>query len=283
MKRIRFGSIAAMVAIAAACGADAYGQHSTGPKEGQNTTGTFEDVKSPPMKESQIGDTTWMIHINGDPSTGGVAGVTNGMTNYAGFLFDLQYDGGETSFVGLSPAGPHTHIEPPLGVAKLEVEFQGSQDRWHVVEPLALWIAPDQAKGSGITLDNSQVTALMHLRFHAKNTTTANNSDIDIRISQLGIIRHNTEQGVTVRLQASDWIYLTTQDGGAFAEWGQGNWVHVQDTQAFSVPPSGFYATGQSKGRATGYGIEHVPEPASFGLLIAGAVAVGIGRMRKRV
>ncbi len=270
---------AAAVTVAVAGGA--YAQHSTGPIAGMDPVnpGDFNDVKSPPLATSQEHNTTWMIHIDSIATNP----PTLGIQNYAGFLFDLQYDGEEMSFISLLPTGPHSGIEQPFGPITNTVSFNGSNNIMNTVEPLAVWVPQAIAQASGTVVDNSQVLSLFHVRLHAKNTSTANNSDIDVRISQLGVIRHNTQAGVVVTLQASDWVYVSGNFPGApFAQYGEGEWVHVSDTGVFSVPPSAFYATNASKGPNAGLGIEHVPEPASIGLLIGGGLLLAVGRLRRR-
>ncbi len=269
------------VAVSWCLVASAHGQHGTGPTNGFDTDADkFVDVKSPPLKESDTWGTLWSIHINDNqgPAPGGVS-------NYAGFLFDLQYDGGEVSSLTMFPSGPHAVFSLPGGGVADTLSFAGSDGNHHTVQPLAVWVDPAVAVGSGTFLPNSQVTSLFFVEFHAKNTTPANNSDLDIHISQLGVIRHNVDQGVVVTLQASDWVYLVAnQPGASFAPFGQGTWVHLSDTTIVTnMPPSAFYATARSLGEAASYGIEHVPEPASFGLLIAGAACCAVGRFRRSV
>ncbi len=267
----------------------AWGQNSTGPKRGINSlTNEFNDVKSPPLQESDIWGTTWMIHIEAPNLPGG----TGAITNYAGFLFDLQYDGHEVSELGVLPSGPHVALElPGAGGLTDFALFLGSNSTVQRVEPVAAWIDPGLAIQSGMTLPNSLVTTLVHVTFHAKNTTTAYNSDTDIHISQLGVIRHvpfgQTSQ--IVSLPASAWVYATPDNDPALSQinWasgpGGGVWKHIAVDKNVHIFGSAFWATPIFNGHAASYGIEHVPEPATIGLLAAGMVAIGIGRMRRRV
>ncbi len=206
-----------------------HGQNSTGPAGGVDpATGEFNDLKSPPLKTSDLWGTACMIHINDPNAPAGIPAITN----YAGFLFDLEYDGSEVFDIGILPAGPHTHIEIPGLVpnspgflTSQSWFFFGSDNQVHREEPLAAWINPAQAMASGIILDNSQVTSLVFVDFHAKNTTTANNSDIDIRVSQLGVIRHvpSIQQSQFAVLPASAWVYVTPDNDPALSQvvWAQ--------------------------------------------------------------
>ena len=267
--------------VAMAVTASLQAQHDTGPKTGFDPAANrFVDVKGPRLSDSDTASTEWGIHID-DGS--GIA--TGGVPNYAGFLFDLQYDGGEVSDLSLAPLGIHAVFELPGAAGGLEPAptFQGSNGQSIIVQPIAIWIQTFDAQASGLFQQNSQYLPLMSVQYHAKNTTPANNSDLDIKISQLGIIRHATGVGQVVQLHASDWIYAVSPNSDAApAQFGQGTWVHLVNDQVFTLPPSGFYATAGNLGLAAAYGIEHVPEPASLGLLAAGAVAVAIGRVRRR-
>ena len=202
-------------AVALWLGSTGFAQHSTGPAQGQSAnpdgTITFVDVKPPPLATSQQYGTGWMIHIQ--DNTPGVP--VPGVSNYAGFLFDLQYDGAELSSISASAVGIHVGVEAPGGPITNTVSFPGSQSVSVTQEPLAAWIAAADAQASGIFIQNSTLMPLVNVRLHAKNTTTANNSDIDVKVSQLGVIRHNIAQGVAVELKASDWVYLTNPAVGA--------------------------------------------------------------------
>ncbi len=272
----------------------AWGQNSTGPLEGTlSATADFTDVKSPPLKDSDTWGTTWMMHVN-VPNLPGATGISN----YAGFLFDLEYDGHEVSSLIVSPGGHHVGIEIPGGgggtftsnAIGSVITFPGSQSSIQKVSPIALWIDPGLAIESGINLQNSQIITLMHVSFHAKSTTPANNSDIDIHVSQLGVIRHVpfTQSSQFAHLPASAWVYVTGDIDPALSQikWasgpGGGVWKHLSVAKDVHLQGSAFWATPIHNGHAASYGIEHVPEPATFGLLAAGVIAIGIGRMRRR-
>jgi hypothetical protein len=133
-------------------------------------------------------------------------------------------------------------------------------------------------------LPTSYVLPLFQLTGHAKNTTPANNGDIDIAVSFLGVIQHNTATTV-FHFVNSMWMYVVPGAPGTI-QWaapGEGQWVHALGSTSILVPASAFYATNAFyDGNAAGYGIQHLPEPISAGLMLAGLGAVVAGRRRRR-
>jgi hypothetical protein len=247
-----------------------------GPLSGFNpATELFDDVYSPPLTTSDTFATTWAMHVEAPF-----------IPHYAGFLFDITYDGHELSSLSLLPAPPHALVEPdyaPVPGLLPAWTFQGSMSSSPHLSPLAVWIPPTSALNSGIQLPTSFVLPLFQLVGHAKNTTPANNGDIDISISFLGVIQHNATPA-TFHFANSMWVYVVPGSPGVY-QWaapGEGQWLHVPGSSSIFVPPSAFYATNFYYAGAAGYGIEHLPEPISAVLMLAGLGAVVAGRRRRR-
>jgi hypothetical protein len=227
---------------------------STGPIPGYlDQAPWFEDVKSPPLAESDWFAVTWGMH------------VTYAFTNYAGLLFDLAYDGAETSVLNVSPAGPHVGNT---------YELFGSECGWTVAFPVSVW--HPNAVNSGATVNSSSLVPAFFLSGHAKATTTGNNSDIDITASVWQIL-HIVQSG-TYQVAASDWLYLTMGGVNFESQPMMGTWFHPTSTMQMFIPASAFLATNAWIDNAGGYGIEHIPEPLSALLLMAGAGALVRGR-----
>jgi hypothetical protein len=230
----------------------------------------FEDAKSPPLRNSDTFATQWGMHI------------TSAFGNYAGFLFDLQYDGNEMSYVNVTPAGPHIGIQVP-GVPGIlpGATFPGSQSSVQVVSPVALWIDPAVAAQSGIYLGSSSLVPLFNITGHAKNTTPLNNSDIDITVSAWQILHIVTSGDYLLR--PGSWVYWDASLNWAAP--GTGTWYYIVGTTTVSwfIPQSAFVATNRYITNTGGYGIEHVPEPVSILLLVGGVGAFATGRRRRRI
>jgi hypothetical protein len=247
----------------------------TGPIDGFDPVNqTFADVKSPPLRDSEVFATEWGMH------------VTLGFTNYAGILFDLKYDGHELSALTLVPKGPHVKLEPPPpaagpggGLAE-NLTFEGSQSSPQTVGPIAAWIDPAVAQETGMTVETSTVVPLFLIEGQAKNTATRYNSDVDIHVSPWQIL--HIVEGANYNVHSSDWIYVT--ENGDFANTpGAGRWVHnTGGGTTMFIPASAFVATAAAFTAAAGYGIEHVPEPAAIALLLAGLGLVYLGRRCRR-
>lgn len=244
-----------------------------GPITGHTGCGIFEDVKSPPLATSEPFQTTWALHAVG------------AVSNYAGFLFSLTYDSHEMSFLSVHEVGIHTGgIEYDGGLVS-GVTFPGSQSGMEMVLPIAVWIDPSSAMYSGIPLVTSSLVPLFQVVGHAKNTTTAYNSDVDIVASGLYILHNNEAQsGVPVNIDL--WVYVNTGLTNWTSVPGQGVWVRASSLTPAStlfIPQSAFYAFSGCAGVAeAGFGIEHVPEPMSMLMLLSGAGALLVGRRRRR-
>jgi hypothetical protein len=200
--------------------------------------------------------------------------ITFAFTNFAGLLFDLTYDGHETSLLNVGPAAPYQMYGPTGGPLDF-IELPGSISESPTVFPMSVW-HPNAAQ-SGTLVESSGMYPLFWVSGHAKNTTPLNNSDIDITISVWQIL-HIVNSG-TYGASPSDYFYMTM--GGQNYEMipGMGTWVHNTHTIVF-LPASAFVATNAWISNVAGYGIEHVPEPVSLLLLVGGAGALLVGRRR---
>jgi hypothetical protein len=239
-----------------------------GPIGGYDGSGWFYDVKSPPLQYSDAFHTTWALH------------VSDTQWHYAGFLFDLTYDGEELSFLSLHEVSPHTAIEYDGGGLGSGVTFQGSQNSLQERGPIAVWINTEDAMNSGICVETSQLVGLFQIVGHAKNTTAANNSDIDIWADGW-VIKHKSDTVYSFYVPSSVYIYVTDSADGWETVPGQGMWLHVDTGFTTTIPASAFIAY-KSVCNAAGFGIEHVPEPASIVMLLSGAGVALAGRVRRR-
>jgi hypothetical protein len=239
----------------------------------------FYDVKSPRLEESQNFSTNWILHVSWTA------------TNYCGFLIDLQYDGLEMSSITLQPLAPHMWVEPPGGGALFSfVGFAGSQPGMTTVSPIAFWINPTQAAGSGMTIHHTDILPMFRVAGHVKAVpnpphSEVVNSDVDITIS-VWDIWHIAQPGAYT-LFPSDWVYKTIGGMNWEFEPGFGKWIHNPDTVVTFVPASAFIATGMSHSNVAGYGIDHYAaptpiEPLSIILVLGGVGAVVAGRLRQK-
>jgi hypothetical protein len=231
---------------------------------------TFHDVKSPLLSSSGWAYTTWAVHLAWE------------YPHYAGMVFRLTFDGHEISSLGLRESGPHTMMEVP-GVhgALSGYTFPGSQSSEQVISPIAIWISASQAMGSGISLNTlSTPISLFHLSAHVKNSCAADNSDIDVTVTPF-VIWHNY-LSVTWQLGNSAWVYKTVSGTNWEMTPGAGYWFPASGLTF--VPVSAFFAIGAPDDlrNVAGFGIEHIPEPASLLLLLGGAGAMVTGRLRRR-
>jgi hypothetical protein len=130
---------------------------------------------------------------------------------------------------------------------------------------------------SGITLPSSTLIPLFQILGHAKNTTPAYNSDTDINLIGVPFL-HNLDP--VTHLTAPVFGYLTPSLNTWAVVPGQGVWATVG--VSWTIPPSAFFAPIGATVVGPGYGIEHVPEPMSVLLLLAGTGTVLVGRTRRR-
>jgi hypothetical protein len=260
--------VIAALCTAARAGGEAF-VHFTGPLAGYDgATGQFADVKTPALTNTGTYATTWAVHF-------GDLGFP--FDNYAGMLFDLKFDGAEISYLNLSLAGPHNSltVQGVTGVF-IGLSVQTPLSAQSTLSKLAVW--HPSATNGGTSVSASSIMNLFRLNGYVRNTTAQNNSDIDITIVPY-VIRHNQTSAMAV-LGQSVWMYRTSL--GGWAQPGQGTWVHVTTAVSTSLPASAFYAFGGTIVNTGGYGIEHMPEPASLLLLLGGAGAMVTGRLRRR-
>ena len=128
----------------------------------------------------------------------------------------------------------------------------------------------------------------VHGSGHAKNTNTANNSDIDITISPFVIL--HAAVATSFHFTTSAWVYATP--GGAPAPvTAPGSWVSVSASTILLFPNSGmaaFPALGTLLGgtasvaNLAGYGIEHIPTPMGVVTGLLGLGLISIGRVRRQ-
>ena len=239
------------------------------------------DIKSPPLRDSEVWTLTVDYHSPGIP-------------NYAGALMKMHVlDAQEVDVDKIVPvlAGTGIVYTDPFGPR--------SQNEQSV--PLLFTAWDPNAAQSGIDLPDSQIIPVFDIELHAKNTDPRNNSDVDLTAMVLNIrhLQHTPVGSQYLTLQPSDWAYgFPGQNPIALSEIptqnpepGQGTWYHVDpaawpDGKQFHVqasfPGSFFYATQVLAGTVWKIGIEHVPEPVGIGLMLSGACAVGAAMLCRR-
>jgi hypothetical protein len=156
----------------------------------------------------------------------------------------------------------------------------------------ATWWHP-AATMSGITMQPSSVINFGRWTIQARNTTPANNSDVDMSAWASSIIHLGSQVSQVITLFPSWYIWATSSfeptPGEPFPEnpphpdQGIGHWVHLGFTVQYHATPlhgSGFYS--MPIGGAT-LGIEHVPAPGVWMMmLVSGGVLLGRRRGGRR-
>jgi hypothetical protein len=249
-------------------------------------------IKTPPLAESESIQLSVGTHIPFAPPWAGYAGAIV----KAHLLDNQELD--VTSFHPLLP------VRTPGGTLPASVPVPnpfGPPSANAQSVPISVTYWNPNAQNSGIPVWTSQFIPLATLALHAKNTTPANNSDVDATFMFWNIwhiVAGTQFASQFLRLNPSDRIWVTSninsvgQIHNALSGFDlnkptpfspTAHWLHILDTVTFHLtggPGSTFYATFVG---TVGLGIEHVPEPAS-GLLVAGgllALALG-GRARQR-
>jgi len=227
--------------------------------------GVETDFKTPPLRDSDVFTVPLAIH-NQD------AGV---VLNWAGALVGVHVlDNQEVDIDGINSPWWPSLIPSPFGdrsenVQSVMAVFQA----WH-----------PNAQNSGIDLQQSQNMHVFDVTLHAKNTDPINNTDQDIGL-RFWNIRHlgAGPGGISIFLDASDWVYGTEFFNPIQASFfppnppapGDGTWYLLAEPKTFQTVGAGsaFVAT---LANTAAIGVEHVPEPAGFVLVICGAGAAGM-------
>jgi hypothetical protein len=178
------------------------------------------------------------------------------------------------------------------------MNVQSQPREWHEVIPSAFQ--------SGVDVPPSHLYRVADLKLHVKGTNNpADNSDVDVQV-RLWNIWH-FRQGFTsmnVPLRPSDrlWVASPFQSTDQFPHLpdstrelpppptipisedptGAAHWLHVQNPGLFHMYGSQFYAT---LARTFNIGIDHIPEPATGGLVGLGVFCAVMGlrsRWRRR-
>ena len=154
---------------------------------------------------------------------------------------------------------------------------------------------------SGLNVSTSSTFFLGDVAIHVKNSTIANNSDIDLTFMLWNIWHLRT--GTTfasqiITLDPSDriWVPSSINDpsqlhtassllalppGGSLAN-PNSHWLHLNQPWLIHLTGSfgsGFYATGAG---TLNLGIEHVPEPTTGALIGTGFLLLGASRYLRR-
>jgi hypothetical protein len=240
----------------------------SGPIAGWNGS-IFEDVKTLPLSDTDFFNTDWGMH------------VTYAFTNYAGFLFELQYDADEMTNITFRPAGPHAGLEHSRQyLVRSILDYNDGTPNWGT--PPA-WIAAwaSDATVSGIPVGTSELIPLFNVTGHATNTTPLNNSDIDVTLPEVWQILHIVNTG-TYQVKAGDWIYKDRFQIDFKATPGLGRWWQQAVTTTVEIPASFFVATNDFIQNAAGLGIEHIPTPGAWALIASGLGLGALARRRRR-
>jgi len=224
--------------------------------------------KTRPLSDSEDYAIDWYAHASED------------MANWAGVVFKSHMlDTSEVDSLWITTFPGHLS----------QTTVAGPNANSHAVT--ATWWHPD-ATASGVTMSESDVTSNPFARwdFKAANTTVAGNSDADLSLIACNIF--HLAEGKTMTLFESDYVWATSGSnpvqGEPFPENPphpdnpNGLWQHVAFTTVYTVTApfaSNFYATFSG---ATLVGVDHVPEPATALLLVAGGCAALMFAWRAR-
>jgi len=248
----------AVLLIAAPAWADSIGPGGTW----NAADGSFGVLKTPPMSNSQMFTVPISYHS------------TVAYSNWAGVIMDLNIDPNPTEAhfqgaAGVPPDPTRPGTFPTVGGMPLPVPtvtFWSTQ-----------WFNSGANNGPA-----SQPFPIGALVFHASNTDPINNSDVDITFSAWNIWHvTSAEQSQVVEVPASIWLYVRPgETWGQPVEPGQGYWVHNETPFTAHVVASLFWATNAFIGGQGGIGVEHIPEPASVALVLAGLGTAVLARRR---
>jgi hypothetical protein len=246
----------------------------------------FPVIKTPPLADSDSIVLPVSTHIPFAPPWAGYAGAivkTHLLDNTEMDVTNVHFNLPVRTPSGTFPAS--VSIPNPFG--------QPSANFTSVPISVTYW--QPNAQQSGISVMTSQNIPLATVTIHAKNTTPANNSDVDATFMFWNIwhIRGGTGSTTQVRLKPSDrlWVFSNVTLGQLhdpasvfrFPPSGpspfdpDGHWLHLTNPVTFHLSPgpgSAFYATFVG---TVGLGIEHVPEPASGIMVAGGLLALALG------
>jgi hypothetical protein len=282
--------------------------------------GAITEIKTPPMRDSDVITIPLRLHFPGDP-TGGLPGPDElGGAGWAGARYKIHVQDptevdvdavvAAPGYLVRSSGLPGTPLPPTIGPVIPEPFGPRSQNVGSV--PIVFTVIHPLAQQSGINPPASHVEPLLNLVLHAKNTNLGKNSDIDITIMREDIwhTRDRTVPGSTfvhfpnsvrywsfsnVNDDPSSWQQFHITDPqfasayrfppeGPPLEDPNGHWVHLPDLTFHNypgfIPGSQFFAYMATT--VLGIGIEHVPEPVSIGILGMGFACALMGVISRR-
>lgn len=269
----------------------------------------FNEYKTEAMGASDVRVVTFSIHLNG----------VQPRASWAGARFNIHWDGTEVDIDAIGTATP-SPIEwvpwptfaalPRLNGQKvsqtaylnntwLPARSQGTQSMnasWTAWDPQAI----NSGRSTGLPV--STRVPIFWAVIHVKNSQISNNSDFDITVTGQNLY-HISAGSSSAVLDASNWVYVpgdstespffndpthgpSVRVRNARGEalnpdlgLGAGEWVHLDQSMHAVEEASGFIATQFQIG--TRIGIEHVPEPVTAALLLAGAGSLFVARRRR--
>ena len=276
------------------------------------------DIKTPPMKDSDTYRIPFAVHPGvgtgkGDPGSGSGGPYLPPYlgAGWAGQRVKVHVqDASELDIVGLAPApGKKLRVNipgaggilttGPLPAPELRAIF-GPISNGVQTQPIFFTVWDSNAQQSGKRLLTSINEPLFDLTVHAKNTSPANNSDVDVTFMFSDIWHLNGGPGTNlIEIRESDWWFVNSQvtdpleppglmhitndpffnsaydfptAPGPTTDDPNGHWIHMPDlfVHTFGGPGSQFIS--RMVGGITTLGIEHVPEPTAVALLGAGVV-----------
>ena len=192
--------------------------------------------------------------------------------NWIGAYFGINYDPTEVNFVGVTAAPGYMASMNAAGTAA------------------TIW----NPGGATSMPPSTSVFPLANVTFDAKNTTPANNGDVDITFDGPGAfnIYGCTPWGSwSTYMAPSNMLYVGLTGGGqpmTQHQWapgvamGAGTWIHATISVPVYLEPGMYWGRMTDLTAQGGIGVEHVPEPASAVLLLGGIGTLIVARRRQR-